>query len=369
MKKSICLLIIVLHSLFAIAQSEQEKVKKCIENYIYGTSYNQSDSIAKAFYTEANLFLSHKEKPLWIVPITEYIQWFKKGEQGKFNGRLGRVISMDIFNDIATAKAEILIPSKKQEFIDMFLLKKIQGDWKIISKSAGSKESNKEGKRVLMVVANATHYGTSKISTGNSFSEIVSAYNTFIKGGYTVDFLSPHGGAVPLVYIDTSDDLQKQYLYNSDFMYAMSHTSSPKEIEAKNYKAIYYIGGGSILYEVPESKEIQSIAMQIYEDNKGVISSVCHGTAGLVNLKTKDGNYLVKGKKISGYPDSWEKKDADYLKHFPFLIQKTIEERGARFNFSSKNTSYVEVDGRIITGQNFQSASDVAQKVIETIQN
>ena len=185
----------------------------------------------------------------------------------------------------------------------------------------------------------------------------------------TVDFVSPHGGAVPLVYIDTSDDLQKQYLYNPDFMYAISHTANPKEINPQNYKAIYYIGGGSILYEVPESKEIQSIAMQIYEDNKGVISAVCHGTAGLVNLKTKDGNYLVKGKKISGYPDSWEKQDAAYLKHFPFLIQKTIEEKGGSFKFSSRNASYVEVDGRIITGQNFQSASDVAQKVIETIQN
>lgn len=367
MKKKIHLFIVLLVSLFVNAQTEEEKVKKCIENYLYGTSYNQPDSIAKAFYTEANLFLSHKEKPLWIVPIAEYSQWFKKGEQGKFNGRLGRIISMDIFNDIATAKAEIVIPARKQEYIDMFLLKKIQGDWKIISKSAASKESNKEGKRVVMVLANANYYGQSKISTGNSFSEIVSAYNTFVKAGYTVDFVSPHGGAVPLVYIDTSDDLQKKYLYNPDFMYAISHTASPNEIEAKNYKAIYYIGGGSILYEVPENKEIQTIALQIYEGNKGFIASVCHGTAGLVNLKTKDGNYLVKGKKISGYPDSWEKQDAAYLKYFPFLIQKTIEERGGTFKFSAKNTSYVEVDGRIITGQNFQSASDVAQKVIESI--
>lgn len=352
----------------SFSQSEQSLIENCIQNYIEGTSYNNPESISKAFYPEANLFLSHKDKPLWIVPISEYVTWFQKGKKGEFNGRIGKIISIEFYNDVAIAKAEILIPEKKQEFMDMFLLKKIQGEWKIISKAASSKASNKSGKKILFIVSNAHYYGNSTIATGNSFAEIVNAYDTFVKSGYTVDFVSPKGGDIPLAYINTSDNLQKEHLYNQDFMYALKNTLNPKEIDYKFYKAVHYIGGGSAMFEVPENLYIQRISMQVYEDNKGIISSVCHGTAGIVNLKTKNGKFLVDGKKISGYPDSFEKQDGEYFKHFPFLIQKTIEERGGEFKFSKRNESFVEQDGRIITGQNFQSSSGVALKIIELIE-
>lgn len=367
MKKIIYFIALLFSPACLLAQTEEALVKKCIENYIDGTSYNKPDNIEKAFYSEANLFLSNKDKELWIVPAREYTNWFKKDNQGQFNGRIGRIISIDVYNNIASAKAEILIPDKKLEFIDLFLLKKLQGEWKIISKSASSLKTNKSGQCILFIVSNADHYGKSTIATGNSFSEIVNAYDTFKTAGYTVDFVSPQGGSIPLAYISTSDTLQKQYLFDPDFMYALKNTKKPNEIDSKIYKAFHYIGGGSAMYDVPENKEIQTIALKVYEENKGIISSVCHGTAGIVNLKTNDGKYLVAGKKISGYPDSFEKQDGEYFKYFPFLIQKTIEERGGIFKFSARNISHVETDGRIVTGQNFQSSSGVASKIIELI--
>jgi putative intracellular protease/amidase len=367
-------IILALQAGTSFAQSEQIRteqalIQKCLQNYLDGTSYNKPDSISKAFYPEANLFLSHKDKPLWIVPIVEYTTWFQKGVQGAFNGRLGRTVSIDVYGDIALAKAEILMPERKQEFMDMFLLKKIQGEWKIISKSAASKPSNKSGKRILFIASNAHFYGTSALATGNSYAEIVNAYHTFVTRGYTVDFVSPKGGAVPLAYINTSDTLQKSYLYNQDFMYAVGNTKTPKEIDVKNYKAVHYIGGGSAMFEVPDNADIQRIALQVYEENNGIISSVCHGTAGIAHLKTKDGKFLVAGKTVSGWPDGYEDMSAEYFKQFPFLIQKTIEERGGKFTFSGRSDAHVEQDGRIITGQNFQSSRGVALKIIEALEN
>jgi putative intracellular protease/amidase len=368
MSKIFFALLFTFQSIASFSQSEQALIEKCIQNYFDGTSYNKPDDISKAFYPEANLYLTHKEKPLWIVPISEYVKWYQKGNQGEFNGRLGRIISIETYNDIAIAKAEILIPEKKQEFMDMFLLKKIQDEWKIISKAAASKPTNKSGRRILFIVGNANYYGSSTIATGNSYAEIVNAYHTFVTSGYTVDFVSPKGGSIPLAYINTSDTLQKTYLYNQDFMYLIKNTKKPNEIDFKNYKAVHYIGGGSAMYDVPENTDIQHVVMQVYEENKGVISSVCHGTAGIVNLKTKNAKFLVNGKRISGYPDSFEKQDGEYFKHFPFLIQKTIEERGGTFKFSRGNVSHVEQDGRIVTGQNYQSSNRVALKIIELIE-
>ncbi|MBP2834169.1 nuclear transport factor 2 family protein [Aquimarina sp. U1-2] len=129
------LLFLMISSIF-MAQSEEERIKTTINIYIEGTSYNKPKTIKEAFYKEATLFLSHKEKEIWIAPIEEYASWFEKKERDKFNGRIGKIISVDQENDIAMAKAEILAQGKDTRYIDIFLLKKIKGKWKIISKAA-----------------------------------------------------------------------------------------------------------------------------------------------------------------------------------------------------------------------------------------
>ncbi|GAA3513997.1 hypothetical protein GCM10022393_29810 [Aquimarina addita] len=369
MRHFLLLISFLLWNTLVFTQSEESQIKSTIMNYIHGTSYNQSALIEKAFYSNANLYLENKNKTLWIVPAKEYIGWYKNKKEGEFTGRIGNIISIDNFAGIATAKAEIIIPESGLRYVDLFLLKKIENNWKIISKSAGSEESNQTGDKVLFIVSNASFYGKSDIPTGNSFSEIVNAYDTFKKAGYTVDFVSPKGGSIPLAYINTSDPLQKKYVYNQDLMYGLKNTKKPTEIKAENYKAVHYIGGGSAMYGVPENKDIQKISMTIYEKYNGIISSVCHGTAGIVNLKTKDGKYLYINKIVNGYPDSFENEEAAYFKHWPFLIQKTIEERGGIFEFSKRNTSQVAVQGNLITGQNYLSSKDVVLKIIEQLDN
>jgi len=369
MKHFLIIIGFLILSNIVVAQTEGSKIETTILNYVNGTSYNQPELIEKAFYPEANLYLTKNKDELWTVPISEYTSWYTKSTPGKFNGRTGNILSIEYFNNIAMAKAEIVVPVKNTRYIDMFLLKKINNEWKIISKSADSQKSNANSNRILFIVSNAHYYGDSKLPTGNSYSEIVNAYDTFKKAGYTVDFVSPKGGSIPLAYINTTDSLQKKYLYNADFMYALKNTKNPNQINPNQYKAVHYIGGGSAMFGVPENKSIQKIVMTIYEEKKGIISSVCHGTAGIIHLKTKDGKFLVEGKTINGYPDAFEREGAEYLKQFPFLITKTIEEHGGVFKYSPRNSVHVEVDGNVITGQNYFSSKYVALKIIENLNN
>ncbi len=361
--------LLLLNQAFALAQNaEYNSIKTTLSNYIQGTSFNNTQQIEQAFYPEANLYLEGKQAALRIVPITEYLSWFKNATTGQSNGRIGHILSIEYFNSIAIAKVEILIPKRDMRFVDMFLLKKLNGHWQIISKSAASSNSNRNGLRILFVVSNAKFYGKSQLATGNSFSEIVNAYDTFTKAGYTVDFVSPEGGSIPLAYINTSEKLHMQYLYNPDFMYALKNTNKPQDIDPAQYKAVYYVGGGSAMFGVPENQAIQNIAMRIYEDHDGIVSSVCHGTAGIVFLKMKNGKYLVDGKTVNGYPEAYERAGADYFQEFPFLIQKTIEAHGGFFKYSDRNTVHVESDGKLVTGQNHLSSKQVALKVIEQIE-
>ena len=222
--------------------------------------------------------------------------------------------------------------------------------------------------RILFILSNAHYYGKSDINTANHFSEIVLPYDVLVKAGYTVDFVSPEGGAVPLGYLTTSDDVVKQYIYDGEFMDLLEHTKKPSEINASDYQAVFYGGGGSAMFGVPENEAIQNIAMTVYEKPKGIVSAVCHGTAGIVHLKTQDGKYLVEGKKVNGFPDKFENLEGRYYQEFPFSIEQIIQKRGGDFTFSEKGwDGFFVVDGKLITGQDPTGAAMVATKVVEAL--
>lgn len=218
--------------------------------------------------------------------------------------------------------------------------------------------------KILFVTSNQEFYGNSNIISSNHFEEIIVPYDIFTKSGYSVDFISPNGGAIPIGYINTSDSLQKKYLYNGWFMDKLEHTMKPNEIIADHYLAIFYSGGGSAMYGVADDTTIQNIARKIYNKN-GVISTICHGTAGITHLKDENGKSLYAGKKITGYPDKLENKKMEYYKAFPFTMDKAIKNNDGIFVYSEKGKDgFYVVDGRFVTGQDPSSASKVANEII-----
>ena len=221
---------------------------------------------------------------------------------------------------------------------------------------------------ILFIVSNQHTYGNTDINTSNHFAEIVLAYDVLINANYNVDFVSPEGGAIPIGYLNTSDSIQKKYIYNFNFMNKLKNTKNPENINSAHYRAVYYGGGGAAMFGVPENKKIQEITMNIYNNN-GIVSAICHGTAGIVNLKTKDGKYVYEGKQVNGFPDLFENKEAKYYEQFPFSIQETIKQRGGNFSYSKEGwDNYYKVDGRLITGQDPTAAASVAIKIIEALQ-
>lgn len=350
----------------ALAQNktDTEQVNDTLHDYMEGVANGQPERLRKAFHPDFKLYATTPEKKLLIRSGEQYIK--DVTAYGKMN-RIGRIVSTDIENDVATAKVEILVPGSRL-FTDYFQLVKYEGSWKIIHKSYTWKAAPKSGKKILFIASNQHTYGNTKIDAANHFSEIVVAYDIFKKHGYAVDFVSPQGGAIPIGYVATSNPTQKQYLYDTEFMNLLKHTFKPEQIKPDDYQAVYYSGGGAAMFGVADNAEIQGIASRVYK-NGGVISAVCHGTAGIVNLKDEAGVSLFLNKKITGYPDSFENKEAAYYKTFPFSIDAKVKEMGGELvHAKTFGTNFFVVDGRFITGQDPSSTASVANKVIEAIQ-
>lgn len=221
-------------------------------------------------------------------------------------------------------------------------------------------------KKVLIVETNSNKYAGTNEATGLWLGESAEFVDELYKHNVEVDFVSPLGGFVPLdprsmKYIDK--DIMNIYSEEKFVQEGLINTKKPKDIDPNNYHAIYYTGGHGVMWDFPDNKEIQEIARIIYENN-GYILSVCHGVAGLFNIKDSEGNFLMSGKRITGFTKA-EEILAGKAKVVPFFNQKVAEERNALFQKKRFYKEFALKDGRIITGQNPFSVRAVAKLYLE----
>ena len=145
-------------------------------------------------------------------------------------------------------------------------------------------------------------------------------------------------------------------------MALLEATLSPEEIDSSQFEAIYYTGGHAVMYDFPDNEPLQRITREIYE-NGGIVSSVCHGYCGLLNVRLSDGSLLIADREMTGF--SWrEEQLAGVDKLVPYNAEEQAKERGARYEKAKLPfVSYAVVDGNLVTGQNPGSAKETAEKV------
>ncbi len=122
------------------------------------------------------------------------------------------------------------------------------------------------------------------------------------------------------------DSVNKKFWNHLYYQTKISNTLKPSQVIPEDYIAIHFAGGYGTMWDFVDNDEIAAIASKIYE-NGGIVSAVCHGSSGLVNIKLSNGDYLVKGKKVNSFTNEEEvavKMDKVVL----FLLETKLIERG-----------------------------------------
>ncbi|MNO15941.1 Molecular chaperone Hsp31 and glyoxalase 3 [compost metagenome] len=222
--------------------------------------------------------------------------------------------------------------------------------------------------KILVVLTNISRYENSNEATGLWLGEATEFVKEVIKAGYVVDYVSPKGGFVPLDprSMKYTDKISMDIYETKDFQErALANSLNPSQICPEDYKAIYYTGGHGVMWDFPNNKSIQEIAMKIHNSG-GYIVTVCHGIAGLLELKDDSGYYLIKGKKITGFTTT-EEWLAGKNNKVPYFSEKVARERGAYFKKKRAYSEFAIQDGRIITGQNPFSVKAVTNLLINAL--
>lgn len=217
-------------------------------------------------------------------------------------------------------------------------------------------------KKILFVVTSHNKKGNTGIPTGFYLSEVSHTWNVLHKAGYEIDFVSTKGGKAPMDGFNLDDEINKAFWDNKVYRNKVENTKKPSEVNAEDYSTIFFAGGHGAMWDLPDNIEIADIAASIYE-NGGIVSSVCHGGAGLVNIKLSNGKYLVDGKKVNSFTNE-EEIAINFDKTVPFLLETKLIERGTIFEKSDLWQKHVTADQRIITGQNPASAKAVGEAIL-----
>jgi putative intracellular protease/amidase len=121
------------------------------------------------------------------------------------------------------------------------------------------------------------------------------------------------------------------------------------------------------MYDFPDDVTLQSIISSQYEQGK-MVAAICHGVSGLLNVKLSNGEYLIKGKSMTGF-DWFEETLARRKREVPFNLEVAIKERGADLKKALiPMTSHIVVDGHLITGQNPFSSKEMAKTVTSQLE-
>lgn len=219
--------------------------------------------------------------------------------------------------------------------------------------------------KVLMVLTSHADLGDTGQKTGFYLPEVAHPWEVFTEAGYHVDFVSPKGGEAPMDGVDLSDPVQQAFLDDPDAAAALRNTLTPEQVNPSDYDVIFYGGGHGTMWDFPDNTQLAKVAADVYESG-GVVAAVCHGPAGLVNVRLSDGSYLVDGKEVSAFTNG-EETAVGLTEVVPFLLQTRLTERGARHTGTENFAAYVVADGRLVTGQNPASATGVAERVVELL--
>lgn len=234
-----------------------------------------------------------------------------------------------------------------------------------------AKQSALSDKNILVVTTSTPDYDTVGYRTGLWLGELTHFYDVVSAAGAQVTIASVAGGRVPLdpmslgLIVLKQGATDKRY-QDRAFMDLLDDTPSLADVADQRFDAIYLTGGHGTMYDFPSSEELARLIQRIDADG-GVVSAVCHGPAGFLGARRADGAPWLQGRKVTGF--SWpEERLAGRREAVPFRLDDALKEQGAKYTTALwPMTSKVVVDGRLVTGQNPTSSSDVAKAVVKLL--
>ena len=145
----------------------------------------------------------------------------------------------------------------------------------------------------------------------------------------------------------------------------MAATTPLAQVKADDFDAVFYPGGHGPLWDL--ANDATSIALlEAFERAGKPLGLVCHAPGALIQVKAANGQPLVAGRRVTGFTNS-EEDAVGLTAVVPFLIEDVFTRLGGDYHKGPDWQVHVEVDGRLVTGQNPASSEAVAEALLSML--
>jgi putative intracellular protease/amidase len=240
-------------------------------------------------------------------------------------------------------------------------------------------------KRVAIVVSNPAVSTTTGWPVGFWWSELTHPYHEFSERGYEVQLFSPDGGRCepdamsdprdPSGY-SASDLISLGFLSTPKLAALLEHTRKVADIDVGAFDAIVVAGGQGPMFSFERATALHRTFAAFYEAGK-VAAALCHGVAVLRYAKLSNGEYLAKGKTVTGFANVEEDFADDAVwgmgllprgTHvMPWRIEDELKRLGANYIQAGAWRSFAVRDGNLVTGQQNFSGAETARVVVAAL--
>jgi putative intracellular protease/amidase len=229
--------------------------------------------------------------------------------------------------------------------------------------------TNLNDKKILMVLTSHSELGDTGEKTGFWVEEFAAPYYAFVDAGVKVTLASPAGGQPPVDPKSKMEDFltesTKRFDADSEALALVANTHKLADMKSADYDAVFYPGGHGPLWDLTDNTDSIALIESFLAENKP-IASVCHAPAAFLNIKTADGEYVVKGKAVTGFTNT-EEAAVQLTDIVPFLLQDELVKRGGNYQKADDWNAFAVQDGLLITGQNPASSELAAEKLLAAI--
>ncbi|WP_313127849.1 type 1 glutamine amidotransferase domain-containing protein [Stutzerimonas nitrititolerans] len=224
--------------------------------------------------------------------------------------------------------------------------------------------------KILMILTSHATMGDPSHATGVWFEELSTPYYAFVDAGAQVDLASIAGGKVPVdphsMAIDGKNPASvERFLSDSHAMKKLESSVKVDQVDVNSYSAVFLPGGHGTMWDLPTSTHLAELLSKAWVGGK-VVSAVCHGPAGLVNVDDGYGKPVVAGRRVAAFSNS-EEDAVGLSQSVPFMLETRLRELGANYVSGPDFQAFAVRDGNLVTGQNPDSSEAVAKLVLEAV--
>ena len=173
-----------------------------------------------------------------------------------------------------------------------------------------------------------------------------------------------------------TDLVSQGFIHTQELMALVEHTKPVSELEVAAFDAIVVAGGQAPMFNFEAAAELHRKFVAFHEAGK-VAAALCHGVAILAYAKGSNGEYLTKGKTVTGFANV-EEDFADNAvwsyglvprdQHLmPWRIEDRLKDIGANFVQAGLWRGFAVRDGNLITGQQNFAGEETARLVVEAL--